>query len=107
LINFFQSIPLIYKLIPTRLSAKEKEFYQTHFISFFKKSQFKTFIEYAKYEKFITPGPLAIENNSLSDFYFFTRIPHGSKVEIFHKGKTIGEVFDGQWCGIVDAWIQF
>ena len=82
LINVILSVPLFLALIPTRLKPFEKEVFANSFSSFFSKKQFKKFISSAELTSYKAPTTLCTENNQISHYFFFVKVPNTSRVEV-------------------------
>lgn len=106
IVHCILSIPLIMAMLPVRLSKEHLWIYNQYFKSFFKKKQFKWIMNYATKNVYKNAGPICEAGTPLSFYYLFYSIPEGAKVEVVKNGKVVGQVKQGQWVGVIDAWVN-
>ncbi len=100
------SIPLFLEFRPVRLPPIQNRVYIDHFRQFFTKRQFKWTMKYCDLHVVKEPGFICKEGTPLNGYMFFFQVPAGAEIQITKKEWIIGNVINGNWVGVIDAWVK-
>ena len=104
IINILQSIPLILKLLPIKLTLLENEIYNRDFKSYLTPNQFKLFISSFESEMHSTNNSqLCTFGQTFNELIYIAKIYEGFDIDLRSEDNRImSQATEGSWIGVIE-----